>query len=135
MKSEILHGDSLKLLKNLPANSFDLCITDPPYGISRKNQLHTMNRGGINFGNWDTNFDHSSWLNIVFPLMKPGASIIIWMDWKKLTYYYKKLENLGFEVKRLLTWIKTNPFPRNKDRTFLQSLFGINLISTSGNCP
>ena len=34
MENEILHGDSLELLKDLDDNSVDLMATDPPYGLS-----------------------------------------------------------------------------------------------------
>ena len=30
----INHGDCLDLLQNVPSNSIDLVVTDPPYGIS-----------------------------------------------------------------------------------------------------
>lgn len=31
---KIIHGDSLEKLKELPDNSVDAVVTDPPYGIS-----------------------------------------------------------------------------------------------------
>ena len=30
----IYHGDCLQIMKEFPDNSFDLCLTDPPYGIN-----------------------------------------------------------------------------------------------------
>ena len=31
---ELIHGDCIEALKKLPAESIDLILTDPPYGIS-----------------------------------------------------------------------------------------------------
>jgi site-specific DNA-methyltransferase (adenine-specific) len=31
---ELLHGDCLERLKELPDCSVDACVTDPPYGLS-----------------------------------------------------------------------------------------------------
>lgn len=36
MTYKLLHGDCLVLLKEIPDNSIDLILTDPPYIISRK---------------------------------------------------------------------------------------------------
>ena len=33
----IIHGDSLEILPNIPDDTFDLCLTDPPYGIGYNN--------------------------------------------------------------------------------------------------
>jgi DNA modification methylase len=34
MQVNLLHGDCLELMKNIPDNSIDLCLTDPPYGTT-----------------------------------------------------------------------------------------------------
>ena len=31
----LLHGDCLELMKDIPDNSIDLCLTDPPYGTTQ----------------------------------------------------------------------------------------------------
>lgn len=36
MSIELKNGDCLELLKELPNNSVDLCLTDPPYKLSQK---------------------------------------------------------------------------------------------------
>jgi len=35
MKLELLHGDCLELMKNIPDGSIDCVLTDPPYGTTR----------------------------------------------------------------------------------------------------
>lgn len=73
----------LKRLR-IPGIKIDAVITDPPYGVSRKNQLgfSNMGRSGMNYGEWDYNFDQKEWIRLCAPLIKPGGSIIVFNDWK-----------------------------------------------------
>ena len=32
---KLMHGDCLELMKTIPDNSIDLCLTDPPYGTTK----------------------------------------------------------------------------------------------------
>lgn len=45
---ELLQGDCLELMKNIPDNSIDLVLTDPPYGTmsgeNRSGRLREPNR-------------------------------------------------------------------------------------------
>lgn len=34
MKIDLMHGDCLELMKQIPDNSIDFCLTDPPYGTT-----------------------------------------------------------------------------------------------------
>nr|WP_245594774.1 site-specific DNA-methyltransferase [Mycoplasma elephantis] len=98
---------------------FDAIITDPPYNISRKNNFKTLGRAGIHFGEWDINFDQKYWIKEVEPLLKQGGSIIIFNDWKNLGVIANFLEELNFEVKDIIRWIKNNPMPRNIERRYV----------------
>ena len=35
MKAKLMFGDCLERMKEIPDNSIDLCLTDPPYGTTR----------------------------------------------------------------------------------------------------
>lgn len=121
MESKILNGDSVELLPTLPKEHFQLLLTDPPYCVSRPNNFSTMNRQGVDFGEWDQEFDQLAWLDRAIPLVRPGGSIVIWNDWKKLGDIAAFLESKGVSVKRMLTWHKTNPSPFNCKYMFVQS--------------
>lgn len=97
----------------------DAIITDPPYNISRENNFETIGRKGIDFGEWDWNFDQIKWLDNIDKILKPGGSIIIFNDWKNLGLISKKLESCNFEIKDILRWIKPNPMPRNTNRRYV----------------
>lgn len=119
--SNIYHGDALKLLTLIPRQSIDLILSDPPYVISQPNNFHTMGRKGIDFGQWDVEFEQSAWLNLAYPLLKPGASLVVFVDWKKITDVISICEGFELITKRLLSWRKDNPFPRNINRSFVQN--------------
>ena len=117
----LLNGDCLELMNGLSSSGlkFDAVITDPPYNISRKNNFKTMNRAGIDFGEWDKNFDLTSWIKSCTPLLKKGGNIVIFNSWENMSHIVNALEMNGFNIKDLIRWKKTNPMPRNRDRRFI----------------
>lgn len=119
MKSYIKQGDCLELMKEIPDKSIDMILCDPPYNISRINNFTTMGRTGIDFGEWDKGFNLTSWIKVAKPLLKKGGNIVIFNDWKNMSYITEELENNGFDIKDLLRWKKTNAMPRNRDRRFI----------------
>lgn len=115
--SRIIHGDCHQHIPRLPDNFFTLLLADPPYEISCKSNVHTMGRAGFEFGEWDKNFDQFTWISMMLPKIKPGGSIVIWNDWKKLGMIAEHLKDqLGlkdYKGFRPLVWHKNNPNPLN----------------------
>ncbi len=99
----------------------DAVITDPPYGVSRKHQLgfSNMGRAGMDYGDWDYNFDQKEWIRLCAPLIRDGGSIIVFNDWKNFSYLVEELDNQGFSMKDVIRWVKPNPMPRNTDRRYV----------------
>ena len=95
--SKIYQGDCLEVMDGLISLGvkFDAIITDPPYNISRDNNFHTMGRAGIDFGEWDKNFDLTSWIKSCGPLLKKGGNIVIFNDWKNMSHIVDALEKNG----------------------------------------
>lgn len=93
----------------------DLILTDPPYCVSRDYQLgfSNMGRSGMNYGQWDYGFNQKQWIYDCSNLVKEGGSIIIFNDWKNMSYIVEALSDCGFVVKDLIRWEKSNPMPRN----------------------
>lgn len=123
--NEIICGDCLKLLPGIPDSSIDLILTDPPYNISRENNFSSMQRynsyTGIDFGEWDYDFDQVGWIPLAVRKLKSPASIVIWNSWQNLAMISDVLEDNAVSVKRVLTWKKSNPMPTNRDRMFVSS--------------
>ncbi len=111
--------DCLEGMKMIPEGSIDAIITDPPYNIARDNNFTTMGRAGIDFGEWDKNFNQFSWIDLTFNILKNGGSLFIFNDWKNVGEIAKYSETKGFETKDMVRWKKSNPMPRNRDRRYI----------------
>jgi DNA modification methylase len=125
MKNNLfLNTDAFLFVKQLKNDNvqYDHIITDPPYNISKKNNLHTMNgeRQGVDFGDWDLSFDLTGWISEYSKLLKQGGSVIIFNSYLNISYIATALIQCGLEIKDLIKWQKTNPMPRNTERRYVQ---------------
>lgn len=116
MLNTIQLGNCYELIKQIPDNSIDLIITDPPYEIEteggntnigqslKKNMLKELNDLEITTG---INYDI---LEEYVRVMKK-INIYIWCNKKQILEYMKffiEKYNCSFEI---MTWCKTNPTP------------------------
>ena len=109
----------MAVFKTIGSATVDLVLTDPPYNIARDNNFDTMGRAGIDFGEWDKNFDLFSYIDEVKRILNKNGSFVVFNDWKNLGDISKYAESKGFETKDLLRLEKTNPMPRNRDRRYI----------------
>ena len=118
---ELYLGDCLEVMKQIPQNSIDMIITDIPYNISKKNNFKTMKdrtgRNGIDFGNWDYNFDESC-LSKFMPLITTNGGMIIFHSFDQIGIITETLCDY-MDLKDRVIWEKTNPMPRNRDRRYI----------------
>jgi site-specific DNA-methyltransferase (adenine-specific) len=117
---KLLHGDCLELMKTLGDDSIDAIITDPPYNISKKNNFGNMiNYSGVDFGEWDKDFDLYSYIVEIPRILRRDGSVIIFNDWKNIGNIARYCESLGMVIKDMIRWEKINPYPRNRDRRYV----------------
>lgn len=117
--NRIYNEDCLEGMKRIKSGSVDLLLTDPPYNISVKNNFKTMGRAGIDFGEWDKEFNQEEWIKSIKKLLSKNGSAIIFNDWKNLGDIARSCEKEGLVIKDMLRWEKTNPMPRNRDRRYI----------------
>jgi DNA modification methylase len=68
--------DCLEYLQQLPDNSVDLVVTDPPYNVSQKQNMSWMGREvRKDFGDWDYGFDPTPVLIELKRVLKPTGQI------------------------------------------------------------
>jgi site-specific DNA-methyltransferase (adenine-specific) len=115
----LMFGDCLEVMQNIPDKSIDLCLTDPPYNIARENNFSTMGRAGIDFGEWDKGFDLFSYINHVNRILKKDGSFVVFNAWRNLGAIADYAETQGFETKDMIRLEKSNPMPRNRDRRYI----------------
>ena len=120
---ELYNDNFLNVIPNIPDESVDLFFIDIPYNVSRDNNFATMkdreNRVGIDFGEWDKNFNEES-IQILVPKLKKGGSILIWSAFEQFEIVRNTLKPL--KLKDKLIWEKTNPMPRNRDRRYVSNI-------------
>ena len=128
--------DYKELIKKMISDKIqvDLILTDPPYCVSRTNQLgfSNMGRSGMNYGEWDYNFNQTEWIELSMPILKKNGSIIIFNDWKNLSYIVEILEKNNCKIKDLLRWEKSNPMPRNVNSRYVSD-FELAIWAVNGN--
>ncbi len=99
LENKIIHGDSLKILKNLPAQWVDLLIVDPPYNLNKIYSSHSFKKMSANeYQDWLT-----SWMGLIPNILKPNASIYICCDWSSSPMIYT-VASKYFRVINRITW-------------------------------
>lgn len=110
-------------LSKIPDESVDLIFTDIPYNVSRDNNFKTMKdrqgRNGIDFGEWDKDFDERQ-LKQLERILKKGGSLFTFHAFEQYETIREVLD--GLVVKDKIIWQKTNPMPRNRDRRWISDI-------------
>lgn len=65
--NKLLYGDCLELLKEIPNESVDAVITDPPYSCLNKSNPHAT---------WDKAFDMDAWWKEIWRVCKRDAAVV-----------------------------------------------------------
>jgi len=124
MKNELIHGDALTVLPTLPANSFDALITDPPYAsggthaASRQQspQVKYMQSNGPQLhadfvGDERDQRSHLAWMRLWLAecsrVLKEGAPVLLFTDWRQLPLTTDALQCAGFTWRGVAVWDKT----------------------------
>lgn len=100
---KILEGSMLDILPTLQENSFDSCITDPPY------ELNFMGKG------WDRSgiaFRKETWQQ-VYRVLKPGAYLCAFGGSRTFHRIACAIEDAGFEIRDTIMWLYGSGFPKS----------------------
>ena len=105
-RATIYHADCLVALAQLPENSIDAVVTDPPYGLA------FMGKG------WDTPdnvaFRAATW-RAVFRALKPGGHLVAFSGTRTYHRMVCAIEDAGFEIRDQLAWVYGSGFPKSHD--------------------
>lgn len=123
----LYRGDALSVLANLPAESVDALITDPPYSSGgmlrgdRTASVHTKyvqtdsisghalttftgdNRDQRSYGYWS-----ALWLGEALRVTKPGGVVIVFTDWRQLPVTTDAIQAGGWVWRGIVPWHKPN---------------------------
>src|SRR5574343_570310 len=120
--NKIYNQDCVLGMQELEDETIDLLLTDPPYNVSQRSGFHTMGRAGVDFGEWDKNFDQKEWLRLACSKIKKGGSAVVFNAYKNIGQMNEVFNECGMTTKELLVWQKPNPMPRNRDRLYVTSI-------------
>lgn len=97
----ILHGDCLQVLKELPDNSVDSIVTDPPYGLSFMGK------------HWDYDVPSVEIWKECFRVLKHGGHILVACGTRTQHRMAVNIEDAGFEIRDIVSWIYGSGFPKS----------------------
>lgn len=124
---QLYHGDCLEIINQIPDNSIDLVLTDPPYSSGglfageRKGNTRVKycdvnysgtaacpdftgdNRDQMSFIIWET-----IWISKLIQKMKSGAIACIFTDWRQISATINALQCGGLIFRGIVVWDKGN---------------------------
>lgn len=97
----IYHGDNIEVLKSLPDNSIDSCVTDGPYGLKFMGK------------NWDEDVPSVELWREVYRVLKPGGYVLSFGAPRTYHRMATRIEDAGFEIRDSLMWVYGSGFPKS----------------------
>jgi DNA modification methylase len=109
MRNRLLLGDSTERLREIPDQSVDLVLTDPPYNTGIK-----ASPSSTRFRNFfDDALSPEDYLQLVrttaqelFRVLKMDRACYVFMGWKSLGTWLDELFRAGFRLKNVIVWDK-----------------------------
>ncbi len=134
-ENKIICGDVLEHIKNMPDNSIDLVVADPPYNLSKGNHINFNNKGVKGFGgewnkvmeDWDSMpfYDYLKfsfeWLKEVRRVLKPTGSVWVFGTYHNIGLINLVYQALNIEIINEVIWYKRNAFPNLAGRRLTAS--------------
>jgi hypothetical protein len=103
MKHKLIHGDCLEKLKELPDNSVDSVVTDPPYGLSFMGKK------------WDYDVPSVEVWAECLRVLKPGGHLLAFAGTRTQHRMAVRIEDAGFEIRDMIAWVYGSGFPKSLD--------------------
>lgn len=97
----LLQGDSLEVLKDLPNDSIDSVVTDPPYGLSFMGKK------------WDYDVPSQALWAEVLRVLKPGGHLLSFGGTRTYHRMVVAIEDAGFEIRDQIQWLYGSGFPKS----------------------
>lgn len=104
----VVEGDCVEYMRSLPAESVDLILTDPPYGMAYQSNHRTASPQFAAIEN-DATFDAAwqlEWMREAFRVLKPDRHFYCFCSDHHLGEFRSTATAAGFNVKRTLVWVK-----------------------------
>src|SRR5665213_1350333 len=100
---DIAHGDVLATLRDLPSDTFDALMCDPPYGLSFMGKK------------WDYDVPSRLVWAEALRVLKPGAPLLAFGGTRTYHRMVVAIEDGGFEIRDQIAWIYGSGFPKSQN--------------------
>jgi DNA modification methylase len=101
--TRLMLGDCLIRLKELPDNSVDSIVTDPPYGLSFMGKK------------WDYDVPSVEIWQQCLRVLKPGGHLLAFAGTRTQHRMAVRIEDAGFEIRDMIAWVYGSGFPKSLD--------------------
>ena len=117
---QVLQGDCVEVLRQIPDDSIDLVFADPPYNLQLSQELRRPDRSRVNGveDKWDRFDDFAAydsftrdWLSACQRVLKPTGTLWVIGSYHNIYRVGAILQDLNFWILNDIVWIKTNPMP------------------------
>lgn len=118
--NQILEGNCVEILNDLPEKSVDLIFADPPYNLQLRQELWRPNMTRVDAVDDDWDQFHSfeeydkfsrDWLCACWRILKDDGSIWVIGSYHNIFRIGALMQDLGFWFLNDVIWMKTNPMP------------------------
>ena len=99
----LLLGDCLDRLREMPDNSVDSVVTDPPYGLSFMGKK------------WDYDVPSEEIWRECLRVLKPGGHLLAFAGTRTQHRMAVRIEDAGFEIRDMIAWVYGSGFPKSLD--------------------
>ena len=124
---DVLVGDCLEIMRELPSESVDLVFADTPYNLQLEAALTRPDQSLVDavddhwdkfgsFAEYDA-FTHA-WLGECRRILKPNGTLWVIGSYHNIFRVGTTLQDLGFWILNDVVWRKANPMPNFRGRRF-----------------
>lgn len=110
-------GNNMDLLAQLPDNSVDSIVTDPPYGLGKPPDLHRVLADWVKHGHhdirgkgfmgkeWDAFVPQPAFWKECLRVLKPGGHLLAFAGTRTQHLMATSIQLAGFEIRDMTGWI------------------------------
>jgi modification methylase len=123
----VVLGDSIEIMRSLPAASVDMVFADPPYNLQLGGELLRPDNSKVDAvdEDWDRFADFATydrftrdWLEAVRHVLRPEGTLWVIGTYHNIFRIGTALQDQGFWLLNDVIWRKTNPMPNFRGTRF-----------------
>ncbi|MER3402670.1 MAG: DNA methyltransferase [Armatimonadota bacterium] len=127
---QVIQGDCIEVLPQMPAESVGLIFADPPYNLQLQDELWRPNLTKVDAVDeeWDQfeSFEEYDafclqWLERCRRVLKQDGTIWVIGSYHNIFRIGKLMQDLGFWILNSVIWVKANPMPNFRGRRLTHS--------------